>query len=347
VPYQLSVPISPELVTSDHYGGAFDPPITERLAFLAPRGQIAGAEIDVVEARAVAWNPERDTMYLAGLASDHVVVVNNATQIDPAEAFTSTLRSGCGADGLAITGRGTVLVWCSFTRSIERLAPKRRQITRGTELVASKLSDAVRKGRTLFHSTSMHTSMDGTTSCGSCHLDGRADGLSWMIHGEALQTPMLGGRIVGTAPYKWDGKAADLPTSVRATIDRLGGDGLSKSDLGLLVGFVEQLPAPRAPTRDAGSVARGKTLFESAELGCATCHDGPALTDRETHDLAGTFDTPGLVGLAASAPYFHDGSAATLEAALRDRGRVHGMSTAATTLNARDLADLVAFLETR
>lgn len=57
-------------------------------------------------------------------------------------------------------------------------------------------------------------------------------------------------------------------------------------------------------------------------------------------------DTPSLRGLAASAPYFHDGSAATLEVVLRDRGAVHGMSEPARRLSDGDAADLIAFLET-
>jgi cytochrome c peroxidase len=57
-------------------------------------------------------------------------------------------------------------------------------------------------------------------------------------------------------------------------------------------------------------------------------------------------DTPSLLGLAASAPYFHDGSAATLEMVLRDRASVHGMSEPATHLTDAQVADLTAFLET-
>ena len=56
-------------------------------------------------------------------------------------------------------------------------------------------------------------------------------------------------------------------------------------------------------------------------------------------------DTPSLLGIAASAPYFHDGSAATIEALLRDRGAVHGMADTAK-LTDEQVADLTAFLET-
>ncbi|MGE0395373.1 MAG: hypothetical protein AB7T06_01505 [Kofleriaceae bacterium] len=347
LPFQLAIPIAPHIETSDHYGGGFDAPISQHVAFLGGDHRQSVAQTNIVEPRAIAWNGDRDIMYLVGMASDHMVAIGKASQIEVVPPIITALPTHCGADGVAVTGSGSVLVWCSFKRSVARLEPKKTTIDAGPELIASTLTEDVRLGRTLFHQASFHSSTNGQMSCGSCHLDGRADGLSWQIQGGALQTPVIGGRLVGTAPYKWDGKAADLATSIRATVRRLGGEGLSRRDVRYLVSFLESMPAPRVPTRDAGAVARGKALFESGELGCTTCHEGPALTDRETHDLAGSFDTPGLGALAVSAPYFHDGSAATLEAVLHDRGRVHGMSEGAKQLRGDDLADLIAFLETR
>jgi cytochrome c peroxidase len=127
---------------------------------------------------------------------------------------------------------------------------------------------------------------------------------------------------------------------------RLGGFGLDKPQTDALAAYVEALPAVRNPTREATQVARGKKVFDGE--GCRTCHDGNMYTDQETHKLTGTLeksDTPSLRGLSASAPYFHDGSAATLEALLRDRGAVHGMADT-TKLTDGEVADLTAFLET-
>ncbi|MEI4902565.1 c-type cytochrome, partial [Klebsiella pneumoniae] len=79
---------------------------------------------------------------------------------------------------------------------------------------------------------------------------------------------------------------------------------------------------------DRSAVARGEALFRSAAVGCASCHSGAKLTDRQGHNLARDLpesDTPSLIGVAASAPYFHDGSAASLDAVLGERGSVHGM----------------------
>jgi cytochrome c peroxidase len=127
---------------------------------------------------------------------------------------------------------------------------------------------------------------------------------------------------------------------------RLGGFGLPAKETDALASYLEALPPVPTPTRDGTQVARGKKLFETE--GCVSCHDGPRYTDRERHKLSGTLrqsDTPSLIGLAASAPYFHDGSAATLEALLRDRGAVHGMADTAK-LTDQQVADLTAFLDT-
>jgi hypothetical protein len=80
-------------------------------------------------------------------------------------------------------------------------------------------------------------------------------------------------------------------------------------------------------------------VFQS--LGCLSCHGGPALTDSTLgaatlHDV-GTLrttsgqrlggpldgiDTPSLLGIWTTAPYFHDGSAATLDDVFRVAGGV-------------------------
>jgi cytochrome c peroxidase len=86
-------------------------------------------------------------------------------------------------------------------------------------------------------------------------------------------------------------------------------------------------------------VERGAKLFDSAELGCRSCHDGAQYTDNTKHEFKTATlpmaDTPSLIGLAAGAPYYHDGSAATLEALLRDRGRVHGMAETPSSTTSR------------
>ncbi|HET9989412.1 MAG TPA: c-type cytochrome [Kofleriaceae bacterium] len=347
---QLELPAARRAEFVDHYGGGEDPPILHALAFVDDRGKAATAITNVNEPRALAWDGARDLMYVAGMASDSFVQIRHASQVDISAGLTGSLGTRCGADGLAIDQDGSVLVWCSFTRAVVRVTPSATKLDAkvGPELVTSNLDATQHLGLVMFHTASTDVSQAGGLSCGNCHVDGRSDGESWLIHDDRLQTPMLAGRMVGTAPFKWDGGAKDLPTSLRATIERLGGTGLSKKHIAALTAYLEALPAVRTPTRDPAAVARGKTLFDSGELGCTSCHDGAMFTDRERHKFGGkAIDTPSLVGLAASAPYFHDGSAPTLEALLRDHGTVHGMAGTETgALTDARAADLKAYLET-
>ncbi len=134
--------------------------------------------------------------------------------------------------------------------------------------------------------------------------------------------------------------------------------GVSKS-LDALAAYVTSLDTfPRSPYREAdGSLSdaakRGQALFN--RLDCRTCHAGEPMTDSgtELHDVgtiketSGTrrgeklegIDTPTLRGLHATAPYLHDGSAATLLDVI-DNAK-HGN---AATLSATQKDDLVQYL---
>jgi DNA-binding beta-propeller fold protein YncE len=365
LPFQREVPvqISNGAERTGSYGGGFEPPITHELAFLEvgrPRQMQTVAAIGVHQPHALAWDSAHDALYVAGLGNDAILQIKNASQIGITEGLVASATNGkekCGPEGVAVTDSGNVLVWCSFTRNVERVnfvdakgqLAAATKVDPGPTLVASSLGDKQHKGLVMFETASAAVSQAGALACASCHPDGRADGLSWRIEKTELQTPLLTGRMVGTHPFKWDGGDKDLRASLATTMKRLGGFGLQKDETDALAAYLEALPAPRSPARDTTAVARGKKLFDSAELGCRGCHDGSNYTDQEKHKFAGSslpeVDTPSLVGLAASAPYFHDGSAATLEALLRDRGAVHGMSETAK-LDDHQVADLTAFLET-
>jgi hypothetical protein len=86
--------------------------------------------------------------------------------------------------------------------------------------------------------------------------------------------------------------------------------------------FLRSLQSPAAGVFDQAQAAAGKTLFEG-KAQCSTCHPAASefisagrYTDitatPPTGDLAGGIKVPGLRGVSLTAPYFHDGSAATL-----------------------------------
>jgi cytochrome c peroxidase len=108
-------------------------------------------------------------------------------------------------------------------------------------------------------------------------------------------------------------------------------------------------PAPRV-ARDDPAALRGAELFASDEVGCATCHQGEKLTSAGGHDVGTTDDgrelqVPSLVGVGHRAPFMHDGCAETLLDVFDPScggGDAHGHTS---QLEASDLADLVAYLE--
>lgn len=112
----------------------------------------------------------------------------------------------------------------------------------------------------------------------------------------------------------------------------------------------------------SAAAARGKALFDS--IGCASCHSGPSFTDSAfgaVHDV-GTFgsgsgqasggpllglDTPTLRGLWTSAPYLHDGSAATLMDVLTvaNPSGLHGPTSAMTSSERQDLVEYLLSID--
>ena len=112
-----------------------------------------------------------------------------------------------------------------------------------------------------------------------------------------------------------------------------GTQDLVSSKLPALQAYQLSLKAPAAPAGsfDVAAAARGKLVFEGAGQ-CATCHTGATFTDANTrlHPVADSmaepespsyasrsatkqYRTSPLKGVWQHAPYFHDGSAATLE----------------------------------
>jgi YVTN family beta-propeller protein len=102
-----------------------------------------------------------------------------------------------------------------------------------------------------------------------------------------------------------------------------------------------------------GDPDQGRELFLSSRTGCSACHPAPLYTDQRQHDVGTAssygewfgprIDTPTLRFLYDSAPYLHDGSAATLLDVLTTKNPEdeHGVTS---DLTPHELDDLVAYL---
>ena len=147
------------------------------------------------------------------------------------------------------------------------------------------------------------------------------------------------------------------------------GRSVDLDDLAAYVSFLTNA-APSPYRKQDGTLSdaalRGKVLFNNPALQCASCHVPPRFTDSVLTNAAdyifhnvGTItpasgqrlggplpgiDTPSLIGAWNSAPYLHDGSAATLPDVLttRNSNDQHGVTS---TLTTNQLSDLVAYLQ--
>ncbi|MBL8619983.1 MAG: c-type cytochrome [Myxococcales bacterium] len=359
VAHQTSTPLQDARFGENRgsYGGGFEPPIKHEVTFIATdrrASRTVSALIADHQPKAIAWDPIRDRAFIVGYGSDSLLVLGAASQrgvkLDRTVAISD--RESCGPDGVAVGADGTAWVFCAVSRKVVRVPMDDGAVAPiiAAEAVApTRMSKQAHEGFDLFRKgNDGRISSRGAMACSSCHPEAGSDGLSWRIETHELQTPFLAGRVMGTHPYKWDGGDRDLAISLTSTMRRLGGGGLTPGQTKSLAAYLETLPRPRVPARAPTAVARGKALFESDEVGCTTCHGGKLYTDNATHELGGTLtqsDTPSLVGLARSAPYYHDGSAATLDALLAERAAVHGMAET-VSLTATQRQDLIAYLET-
>jgi mono/diheme cytochrome c family protein len=194
-----------------------------------------------------------------------------------------------------------------------------------------------------------HLATSGGLACASCHPEGREDGHLWTFAGiGARRTQSIGGGILGTEPFHWNGDMHDFPTLAHEVlVNRMSGPVLATSHVEALAGWIDRIP-PMKPdvVVDRASVDHGRALFQDPTVGCATCHAGSKLTNNQsvTVGTGGTFQVPSLVGVAWRAPYLHSGCAPTLEARFDEcgGGELHGHTS---QLGTTDRADLVAFLK--
>jgi mono/diheme cytochrome c family protein len=199
-------------------------------------------------------------------------------------------------------------------------------------------------GRELFHRTA-----GVGVACASCHPEGRDDGRVWdFAELGPRRTQSIAGGILARAPYHWIGDQADLHALLDDVfVNRMSGGDLTEFQQQSLGPWLDRIPAPAPIAGDAGAIARGQALFESAQVGCIACHNGPLYTNNQLVNVGtgGVFKVPSLRGVAARPPFLHAGCAPTLLERFTNPcggGDLHG---ATSQLTAGELADLVAYVE--
>ncbi len=193
-------------------------------------------------------------------------------------------------------------------------------------------------------------------SCASCHPDDRVDALNWDLLNDGIGNPKNTRSMLlahETPPAMSLGVRDTAETAVRAGIRHIQFAVRPESDAEAIDAYLKSLKPVPSPYLQNGALSaaaqRGKIIFERA--GCAECHPAPLYTDLQHYDIGtGTgmdtgqsFDTPTLVEVWRTAPYLHDGRAATMLDVFKKHNpkNRHGNTS---NLTDEELADLVEFV---
>jgi mono/diheme cytochrome c family protein len=243
-------------------------------------------------------------------------------------------------------------------------------------ITTEKLTAQVLQGKKLFYDAKdARLALQEYMSCATCHNDGGQDGRVWDLtgFGEGLRNTITLKGHGNHGMLHWTGnfdEVQDFEGQIRALA---GGTGLiaggsphptlgtpnagRSADLDALAAYVKSLTTNgtspgRTSSGGLSSISTaGQQIFRAQN--CAACHSGTTFTNSALNVFAniGTLkpssgtrlgapltglDVPTLRGVWATAPYLHDGSAATLTEAITAHQGV--------TLSAADMAKLVAFV---
>jgi YVTN family beta-propeller protein len=320
--------------------------------------------------------PDGNELWVLNSASNDITVID----LDSRE-LSAHIEVGDNPRGIVFSPDGsTAFTNNSLSGTVSVVDTASYSVTQSITATQIPLPPLLLQGKKLFHSSDdPRMSNAQWIACSSCHFDAGHDGRTWRFSfaGPRNTTALLG--MIETYPLRWSGEwdeSADGEFAIRRENFGSGlidgemhcdlfpancvkpqlNQGLS-ADLDALAAYMDSLAMPLSPYHRHGeplsaAEERGREIFWRPELECVTCHPPPLYTDLLPHDVgtatAGEligpeYDTPTLRGVHSSAPYFHDGSARTLEEALTRStpGEEHNLDG---LLSEQELNDLVRYL---
>jgi cytochrome c peroxidase len=262
-----------------------------------------------------------------------------------------------GPRGLVVAG-GKAYTANYFSDNLSMVdlgAPTLKAIT--LPLGPEKPMDVVRKGEFYFNDAGI--CFQGWQSCASCHsYDARVDGLNWDLLNDGIGNPKNAKSLLlshRTPPAMSMGIRDTAETAVRSGIRHILFTVQPEEIPTAMDEWLKTLKPAPSPYLEKGKLSkaaeRGKKLFNSARVGCATCHPDGLYTNLKQYDVGtqgqydkqGEFDTSTLYELWRTAPYLHDGSAVTIREVLttHNKGDKHGKTS---QLSPQEIDDLAAFV---
>ena len=352
----------PDSFYSDPFGIAITP--DGKKAFISSSGAdyISVIDVDSVRTLLAGASPEIRKLYSNNLGiSSHYIL--------------KRIHTGANPKGIALSPDGKLLYVAEMlddkigvinTENLEKVS--------SIDLGGPGRITVARRGRRLFNNSS-HT-FQNQYCCYTCHPDMHEDGLVYNMSGKDMgknvTNTMTLRDISETAPFKWSGTNPTVykQDGIRFSTFLTRTESFSYKDLDALTAYILTgiKNPPNLQYNPEGKLTeaelRGKEIFERTKDNygkeipeanrCITCHTPPYYTNRKlayVQTLASTddsilFDTPHLNDVYASAPYLHDGRAATLEEIWTKYGKndKHGVVNDMTKIQLNDLIDYLKSL---
>lgn len=266
---------------------------------------------------------------------------------------------GNGPRGLAVVGaRAYVAEYFSGSIAVVDLRSSPQTQPQSIPLGDPVALSRERLGEMAFHDASH--AFESWHSCASCHGgDARADAMNWDLLNDGMLNPKNTKSLLlahRTPPAMATGVRADAETAVRSGIVYIQFAVPRKENAEAIDEYLKSLEPLASPylvdERLSEAATNGRRLFQ--EAGCAACHAGELLTDMQRHNVgtateeepSGRFDTPTLAEVWRTAPYLHDGRAATVREVLTtfNKDDRHGRTSHLTD---DQLSDLIEYVLTR
>ena len=318
----------------------------------------------------LAFSPDGARGYVTNLGSGDLSVISFGSRRKLAD-----IDVGGGPRSVVVSPNGArAFVVNSLSSDVSVVDLALQQEIKRIPLTSSPLPAVLKRGKLLFFSSrERELSKERWMSCASCHFEGEHDGRTWLFAGSGRRNTTSLRGAEETRPLHWSADRDEVQ-DFEFTIRQLqAGTGLIRegspnatlgapnaglsADLDALAAFVDSLRFKASPfLTPAGTLTiaaqRGEAVFMRSDVGCAACHPPPRFTDTGagfTHDvgtgngpdeaMGAAFDTPTLRGIWDTAPYLHDGSAATLRDVLTTRNASdrHGRTAHLTEAEIQDL----------
>ncbi|MEM9603873.1 MAG: putative Ig domain-containing protein [Pseudomonadota bacterium] len=216
--------------------------------------------------RAVKWHPSGDRMYVAGMGSNNLVVLDlNGQRL-------GQLALGQGPTGLALLadqGRGFALNRFDGTVTEFTLEPLAE---RSTTAFLDPTHESIRLGRPHLYDTHKGSG-HGHLACASCHVDGRTDRLVWdlgkpdgensVLH-HAMKSAMRTQPLLDTIRHPnmhWRGDRSELRDFLQTFTNLQAATPINGLEIGEFEDFLSGVHFPPSPWRNENNSLPGSVLL--------------------------------------------------------------------------------------